>query len=94
MRELAASGAIRAALIRCGVNPRLMSLATTYLQKTLNIEIDDSGAATVTGVFGHQQGVESAVACWLASEDGSAFAPKQPNVPGPFASAIKRMRAH
>ena len=93
MRALATSCAIRAALHRCGVSPKLTSLALPYLRKTLNIEVDDSGEATVSGAYG-KQSVESAVASWLASEDGSAFAPKQPTVPGPFASAIKRMRAH
>ena len=93
MRELAASGAIRAALIRCGVSAKLMGLAIPYLVKKFSLEVSEDGTATVSGAYGRQS-VESAVACWLASVDGSAFAPKQPTVPGPFASAIKRMRAH
>ena len=93
MRELAASSAIRAALIRCGVSAKLMGLAIPYLVKKFSLEVSEDGTATVSGAYGRQS-VESAVACWLATEDGNAFAPKQPNVPGPFASAIRRMRSH
>jgi hypothetical protein len=92
VRELATSSAIRAALFRCGVSAKLTGMALPYLQKTLTIEIDDSGAPTVCGPYGRQS-VESAVAAWLASPEGERFAPKQPTGGG-FASAIRRMRAH
>ena len=55
--------------------------------KTLKIEVDDTYAATVNG-----QSVESAVATWLASEQGQKFAAPKQSTPGPFASAIKQMR--
>ena len=93
MRELAASSAIRAALFRCGVNAKLMGMAIPYLVKKFSLEVSEGGTATVSGAYGRQS-VESAVAQWLASEDGNAFAPKQSTVPGPFASAIRRMRSH
>ena len=85
-REQAASGAIREALFQCGVNRKLMPIALPFLIKTLTVEVDDSCIATVNG-----QSVESAVAAWLASEQGQKFAPKR-STPGPFASAIKQMR--
>lgn len=85
-RELAASGAIREALLDRGVKAKAASMALPYLTKALKIEVDDSFAATVNG-----QSVESAVATWLESEAGCAFAPKR-STPGPLASAIREMR--
>ena len=48
-RDLAASGAIREALLDCGVKAKAASMALPYLAKTLKIEVDDSCTATVNG---------------------------------------------
>lgn len=86
-RDMAATGAIRSALVACGVKPKLVSTALPFLLKKLAVEIAEDGTATVNGAS-----VESAVSAWLASPEAEPFAPKQPSAPGPLAQAVKAMR--
>jgi hypothetical protein len=85
-RDLTARSAIRTALVACGVQVGL-DMALPYLAGKLDVQVSDDGDCTSDGVS-----VQSAVASWLASEEGVAFRPKPAtHEPGPFTSAVRRL---
>ena len=88
--RLVTASLIRKSLFEQGCKPKMLEMATAVCLKRFPIELSE--------VDGEPQGVvvtnagkltiETAIAGWLATDEGSLCAPAKPTLPGIFATAI------